>query len=181
MGKTQSATFSGYASWSPFTNTRLVANTWGGYSHFSDGQGLKNHGWNISVYAQLQQTIAKTWTASASVFKMTPGVNLQGKTMGYFSHTLSLQKSMLNDRLNITFTADNPFRKYYHIKSNSSGKNFATSSSIKFIPQSFSIGVSYRIGKLQSGVKKTERTITNDDVKSGGGGGGKLGGDNVGS
>ena len=181
MGKTQSATFSGYASWSPFTNTRLVANTWGGYSHFSDGQGLKNHGWNISVYAQLQQTIAKTWTASASVFKMTPGVNLQGKTMGYFSHTLSLQKSMLNDRLNITFTADNPFQKYYHIKSNSSGKNFATSSSIKFIPQSFSIGVSYRIGKLQSGVKKTERTITNDDVKSGGGGGGKLGGDNVGS
>lgn len=101
--------------------------------------------------------------------------------MGYFSHTLSLQKSMLNDRLNITFTADNPFRKYYHIKSNSSGKNFATSSSIKFIPQSFSIGVSYCIGKLQSGVKKTERTITNDDVKSGGGGGGKLGGDNVGS
>lgn len=179
MGKTQSATFNGYASWSPFTCTRLVVSTWGGYSHFSDGQGLKNHGWSMSVYAQLQQTIAKTWTASASVFKMTPGINLQGKTMGYFSHTLSLRKSMLNDRLNITFTADNPFQKYYHIKSNSSGKNFATSSSIKFIPQSFSIGVSYRIGKLQSGVKKTERTITNDDVKSGGGGSGKTGGDNV--
>lgn len=171
MGKTQLATFSGYLSWNPLKNTRFTMNLWGGYAHLSNGQDLKNHGWNVSIYGQLQQTIAKTWTAELSIFKMTPSIKLQGKSMSYFSHGISLKKSLLGDRLNITVAASNPFRKYIHIKESSNGRNFMTYSDLKAQQQSFAIGVSYRIGKLQDGVKKAKRTIQNDDVKSGGGNG----------
>ena len=135
----------------------------------SDGQSLKNHGWNMSVYANIQQTIAKTWTVSASVYKQTPQINLQGNTDEYFMHSFSVTKKMLKDRLSITLAADNPFQKYFTFRSDYSGSNFKTSPSVKFHHQRFAISASFRIGKLESGVKKVERSIVNDDEKKGGG------------
>ena len=169
IGKSQILNFTGYASWTPFTDTRITVNAWGGYSHLSDGQSLKNHGWNMSVYANIQQTIAKTWTVSASVYKQTPQINLQGKTDEYFMHSFSVTKKMLKDRLSITLSADNPFQKYFTFRSDYSGSNFKTSPSVKFHHQRFAISASFRIGKLESSVKKVERSIVNDDEKKGGG------------
>lgn len=168
IGKTKNVNFSGYVSWNPLTNTRLTMNTWGGYSHLSDGQTMKNHGWNMSVWANAQQTIAKTWIVSLSVYKQTPGVSLQGKDGGYFSHDIAVTKKMLNDRLNITAACGNPFKKSFKFKNNYSGQNFKSAGSFKFNQQYFAIAVSYRIGKLEGGVKKAERTIQNDDVMQGG-------------
>lgn len=168
MGVNKGMGFSGYVNWQPFANTRLTANLWGGYNHYSDGQTLKNHGWTASVYSQLEQTIAKTWTASASVYKSTPSVSLQGKNPGFFSYDLTLKKTLLDSRLDISLTASNPFRKRMHMKSSSYGDSFRTQSRIEFPAQRYTLSLSYRIGKLQSGVKKAERTIENDDVKKGG-------------
>ena len=176
IGKTRNVNFSGYASWNPLTNTRLTMNVWGGYSHLSDGQSLKNHGWNMSVWANAQQTIAKTWTVSVSIYKQTPGVSLQSNNGGYFSHDISITKKMLGDRLNITLASGNPFKKYFTYRQNVFGNNFKSSGTFKFEQRWVALAVSYRIGKLQSGVKKTSRTINNDDVMQGGksqGGSGK--------
>ena len=41
----------------------------------------------------------------------------------------------------------------------------------KNVAQRFSLTLSYRIGELKASVKKAERSISNDDVKSGGGSG----------
>jgi hypothetical protein len=37
------------------------------------------------------------------------------------------------------------------------------------VAQRFAVTVSYRIGELKASVRKAERSISNDDVKSGGG------------
>lgn len=169
MGRNQEAMFTGYLSLTPWQDTRLTVNTWGGYRHITDGGDIKNHGWNVSVYAQLQQTIDKTWTVSLSIFKMTPNIKLQGKDKGYFSHDINLKKSLLDDRLNITVSASNPFRKYFYFGDTNSGNNFSSISRMKYNQQRFAVSVSYRIGSLNDSVKKTKRTIENDDVKSGGG------------
>ncbi len=168
IGRTQNVNFNGYVSWNPLTNTRFTLSSWGGYAHITDGQDMENHGWNMSVWANLQQTIAKTWTLSLSAYKQTPHISLQGSNGAYFSHDISLTKKMLDDRLNITVACSNPFKKYYTFKGDYSGRNFSSSGTYKYYQQSFAISVSYRIGKLQSGVKRTERTIQNDDVMNGG-------------
>lgn len=168
MGKTQNINFSGYVNWNPLQNTRLTMNVWGGYTHLTDGQEQKNHGWNMSLWANVQQTIAKTWTLSASAYKQTPGVMLQGKTGAFFSYDFSASKSFLDKRLNVTFSCANPFKKYYKYKSKLAGTNFAYDVQYKFCMRYFTLGVSYRIGKLDAGVKKTQRTISNDDVMQGG-------------
>lgn len=169
IGKTQNVNFSGYVSWNPLTNTRFTANVWGGYSHLSDGQQMKNHGWNMSVWANVQQTIAKTWTLSLSAYKQTPGISLQGSNSGYFAHDISLTKKMLKDRLSITVACGNPFKKYFTFKNKYSGTNFKSTNTFKFVNRWWVVAVSYRIGKLQAGVKKTARTISNDDLMQGGG------------
>ena len=169
IGRTQNVNFNGYVSWNPLTDTRFTLSTWGGYAHMTDGQDMENHGWNMSVWANLQQTIAKTWTLSLSAYKQTPNISLQGSNGAYFSHDISLTKKMLDDRLNITVACSNPFKKYYTFKGDYSGRNFNSSGTYKYYQQSFAISVSYRIGKLQTGVKRTERTIQNDDVMTGGG------------
>ena len=38
----------------------------------------------------------------------------------------------------------------------------------RYVQQRFGFSVSFRIGELKASVRKAERTITNDDVKSGG-------------
>lgn len=174
IGKTQNWNMSGYVSWNPFKNTRFTMNVWGGYSHLSDGQSMKNHGWNVSVWSNIQQTIAKTWTVSVSAYKQTPGVMLQGSWSGYYSYDMSVTKKFLDDRLNITISAANPFKKYFTFRSNTEGENFSSKGNMKFCNQSFFIAASFRIGKLQTGVKKAERTIDNDDVMKGGNNGGSV-------
>ena len=76
----------------------------------------------------------------------------------------------------ITVACSNPFKKYYTFKGDYSGRNFNSSGTYKYYQQSFAISVSYRIGKLQTGVKRAERTIQNDDVMTGGGNTGSTGG-----
>ena len=39
----------------------------------------------------------------------------------------------------------------------------------KSVAQRFAVTVSFRIGELKASVRKAERSISNDDVKSGGG------------
>ena len=168
IGKRQGAYFSGYASWNILKNTRLMTNIWGGYTHLSDGQSMKNHGWNVSIYGNVQQTIAKTWNVSVSIYKQTPGVELQGRSMSYFDHSFTVSDKLLNDRLNISLSVGNPFNRYIKLRTNQRGLNFKTSSMIKFNQQWAALSVSYRIGKLTDSVKKAKRTIENDDVKDGG-------------
>lgn len=169
MGKTQNVNFSGYVNWNPLQNTRLTMNIWGGYTHLTDGQEQKNHGWNMSLWANVQQTIAKTWTLSLSAYKQTPGVMLQGKSGAFFSYDFSASKSFMDKKLNVTFACANPFNRYVKYKSKMAGANFAYNVQYKICTQYFLLGISYRIGKLDAGVKKTKRSIDNDDVKQGGG------------
>ncbi len=48
----------------------------------------------------------------------------------------------------------------------SQGTNFRYASNTNFVNGSVSIGISYRFGKLDTRVKKVERTIVNDDISS---------------
>ena len=53
-------------------------------------------------------------------------------------------------------------------KNTTSSTDFIQKSVSKYDNQRFGISISYRLGELKASVKKTARTINNDDVKSGG-------------
>lgn len=173
IGKTRSANMSAYANYNPFTSTRIYANLYGGWQYFSDGSDLSNHGWNMYAYGGAQQTLPKDWRISFNCWGQTPWISLQGKGSGFFGYGLNVTKQFLKQRLTLSAFANNFFKKYNVYENTVSSTGFSRKEWSKYNQQRFGISVSFRIGELKASVKKTERTISNDDVKSGGGSEGK--------
>ena len=171
IGRIQYAGLMAYANWTPITNTRITLNGSVGYSHMSDGQSLRNHGWTTNINASLQQTFAKTWIFSASYYVQTPQPTLQGKDARYQWYNFSLNKSFMDKRLTLSAYVTKPFgKRYFCYRSETVADNFRTAASTSWCQQYYGVSVSFRIGKLKASVKHTERTVENNDVKQGGGG-----------
>lgn len=172
IGHIQYAGLMAYANWTPITNTRITLNSSVGYSHMSDGQSLRNHGWCTNIDASLQQTFAKTWIFNASYYVQTPQPTLQGKDARYQWYNFSLSKSFMDKRLTLTAYIINPFgKRYFCYRSETVADNFRTTASSSWCQLYYGVSVRFRIGKLKASVKHTERTVENNDVKQGGGGG----------
>lgn len=172
IGHIQYAGLMAYANWTPITNTRITLNGSVGYSHMSDGQSLRNHGWCTNIDASLQQTFAKTWIFNASYYVQTPQPTLQGKDARYQWYNFSLSKSFMDKRLTLTAYIINPFgKRYFCYRSETVADNFRTTASSSWCQLYYGVSVSFRIGKLKASVKHTERTVENNDVKQGGRGG----------
>lgn len=172
IGHIQYAGLMAYANWTPITNTRITLNGSVGYSHMSDGQSLRNHGWCTNIDASLQQTFAKTWIFNASYYVQTPQPTLQGKDARYQWYNFSLSKSFMDKRLTLTAYIINPFgKRYFCYRSETVADNFRTTTSSSWCQLYYGVSVRFRIGKLKASVKHTERTVENNDVKQGGGGG----------
>ena len=172
IGHIQYTGLMAYANWTPITNTRITLNGSVGYSHMSDGQSLRNHGWCTNIDASLQQTFAKTWIFNASYYVQTPQPTLQGKDARYQWYNFSLSKSFMDKRLTLTAYIINPFgKRYFCYRSETVADNFRTTASSSWCQLYYGVSVRFRIGKLKASVKHTERTVENNDVKQGGGGG----------
>ena len=172
IGHIQYAGLMAYANWTPITNTRITLNGSVGYSHMSDGQSLRNHGWCTNIDASLQQAFAKTWIFNASYYVQTPQPTLQGKDARYQWYNFSLSKSFMDKRLTLTAYIINPFgKRYFCYRSETVADNFRTTASSSWCQLYYGVSVRFRIGKLKASVKHTERTVENNDVKQGGRGG----------
>lgn len=91
----------------------------------------------------------------------------------YF-YALTLRKSFLKqDRLNLRLSVNNPFgpNRGYSTNYTVNGDVKGWSRSVNTPRREFSISLSYRFGSLNAVVKKTAKTITNDDLSTGGGNG----------
>lgn len=169
IGKTRAANLSGYINYNPFTTTRIYVNLYGGWQYLSDGAALKNTGWSMFAYGGAQQTLPKDWRISLNVYGQTPWISLQGKGDATIGYSLNINKQLLNKRLTISAFASNFFKKYMVYENTTASTGFTQNSWSRFNQQRFGVSVSFRIGELKASVKKAERTINNDDVKSGGG------------
>ena len=173
IGKTRSVNLSGYANYNPFTSTRIYVNLYGGWQYLSDGGSMKNAGWNLFSFGGVQQTLPKDWRISLNMFYQTPWISLQSTGDNYLSYSVNVAKSFLKKRLTISVYATNPFNKYKESKYTMATAGFSQVSWNKYQQQSFGLNISFRMGELKASVKKTARTISNDDVKSGGSQGGE--------
>ena len=170
IGRSQGVNLNTYINWNATKNTRVYFNGRLSYTDMDDGGDLSNHGWSLFTYGGAQQTLPKSWRLSFNLYAMTPNINLQGRGSSYSSYSMSIQKSWLKNRLNLTLSATNFLKKYMRYNSTTEDTFFHANSWSKSVQQRFSLSISYRIGELKASVKKAERTISNDDVKGGGGG-----------
>lgn len=180
IGHTKRTRLSLWMNWNPGSKTRISVNASGMYSDYKSNEPelkVSNSGFNGNLFLNAQQTLP--WELRFSLYGggSTPNVSLQGKGSSYSYYGFSLSRSFLKEkRLTVSVNTSNLFHKYMKFKNETVTDTFRSWNEIKNQQRSFGLNISWRFGELKAQVKKTARSITNDDVKSGGnassGGGG---------
>ncbi len=180
IGKTQRARLSAWLNWNPGSKTRISLNAGGSYADFkSDSKELKarNHGFQGNFNLHAQHTLPWNLRFSCYAGGSTPYISLQGEGSSYTYYGFGLSRSFLKEgRLRVSVNTSNLFNNYKTYSSETLTDSFRSWSNSKSPERSYGINISWRFGELKAQVKKTARSINNDDVKAGGSGSGGGGG-----
>lgn len=179
-GRNKRFSLSLYCQWSITDKTQWMFNGAAYYNDFANpdalpGVTLKNHGWTGNFYTKLTQRLPWKLRGSVSLSYWSGWMNgVYGETRangaGAWDHTLWIERSFLReDRLTVMLQAWNPFGPYSWSNTMRSINNSMIGENVSKSPYncSFSVRVSYRFGSLNASVKKTSRTISNDDLVGG--------------
>lgn len=135
----------------------ITTSGWGGYAFFRVRQQLP---WEIALSGHIQ------------VYRSTPDLysidNTRITDQMYYG--LELQKAFLKEkRLNVSLNIQNPFGHSVRI-SYSNPRNTGYTGYNRYYSynnaNNFSVSISYRFGSLNASVKKTNKSIDNDDVEN---------------
>ena len=159
---------SAFVQWMPFTGTNVMLNGMLNYQYMKSKElNLKNDRLGASAFTNITQFLP--WKLQASFFfgMWNGGISdLYGHMGTAYFHGLSLQRSFLKeDRLTVQFMAENPFGHKYSEFNSYVDRGDVTSVNIDDqTSRGVAISLSYRFGSLRTSVKKTSKTIENDDL-----------------
>lgn len=176
IGKNQNVGFNFYGSWNPVPKFRISLNGNLNYMDLTSQSYGNNSGFNGSAFTSLQYTLPLDFRVSLHGGYYSPYIMLQGKGSAFYFTGLSLNKDFLKKKLSVSVSCQDPFWKTQKMESYTEGAGFYSESINYRTARSFRFSVSYRFGDLKSAIKKVQRGISNDDMKSGGGGGSSEGG-----
>lgn len=169
--------FNGFVQWSAGPKTRLLLNCGVEYQYASQG-GMSLAKWAPRGFMQVTQQLP--WKLSIELMGFYHGTQLNdvygystNSFMSGFHYNLTLRRSFLKqDRLNVSISTMNPIGPKPRFTSYVVNGDFTSVSNSRMnFTHAFSIDISYRFGSLNAQVKKTARSIDNDDLmgrKSGG-------------
>lgn len=170
VGKSQQTRLSLWMNWNPGSTTRISVNASGSYADYqSQALNASNNGFNGNLFANVQQTIP--WELRLSLYGggSTPNISLQGKGSSFYYYGINLSRSFLKEkRLNISLYASSFLQKYTSYNNETITDTFRSWSESHYPSRRYGISISWRFGELKTQVKKTQRSITNDDIKAGG-------------
>ncbi len=161
----RNARLSVFINWACTKTTSVTFSTEGGYQYYAVKQiNARNDGWDGNVMLNIKQSLPWKMKASCYCWIQSRQAGLQGTNKGYNYHSISISRSFLDeDRLNVTLSAQNmitPTFKWRETKETDQYKSYTEMRNNRFY---FRVNVSWRLGKLNTFVKKTKRTIDNDD------------------
>ncbi len=131
-----------------------------------DGVIAKNDG--LTGYGRINTgyKFEKGWKVNASFNYNAPNIQLQGQTSSYYFSSVSGSKEIIKDKLTVSAGVNNPFSKYRYYTNLTQGANFSQYYRAQNFNRAFNVSLNWRFGKLKDEIKKNQRSINNDDVKS---------------
>ncbi len=177
IGKRERAVLYANASWTPTTKLRITINGGMFYDDLKSQElGASNSGLNGEGFANIQLTLPYDFRINMMGAYITGFVMLQGKQSSQYRTNVSISKDFLKQKLTVSLTCSNPTSNSIKINYSRSDEYFAMNNKNNIKIREARLNISYRFGTMKESIKKVQRSITNDDVKSGGssesGGGG---------
>lgn len=148
-------------------NTTLSLNANAAYTDFKSPLALlHNYGFTGNGSAYVQQRLPWRLSLSATYAYSSRSLNIQGHTDGSSVFRLILMRSFLKeDRLTVTLYGNNIFTRELRIDNIAEMPDFTNRyTSVRRNFRNFGISASLRLGKLKERVKRTSKSIQNDDI-----------------
>lgn len=173
IGEAQRASMDIFASWTPIKDLRLMVNGSIGYTDIKSNNlyGDSNSGYSGNIFANASYSFLKSFRASVFSGYYKNPISLQGEMGSYSFLGLNLGKDFFDKKLSINIGVMSPFKKKLDITMKTRTRDFSQDYKMRINWQSASFRISYRFGNLKNQqIKKTQRSISNDDVMQGGSG-----------
>lgn len=183
IGRNQSISLDGYASWTPTPVVRMNLN---GSLSYTDIQstanvGVRNSGFSGRGFGGITFTLPQDVRLSANGGIFTSSIQLQTTQSAFYFYSFSAMKSFFNKKLDVSLNTTTPFHKYRDFKLTTRGEGFVQKMNFQNPMRTFRLSLTYRFGDLKSSVRRVQRTITNEDVLQGESGSQQGGGTGSGS
>ncbi len=172
-GRNKSFTTGLFVQWMAGKKTSVMFNGNASYNHYANPSlKITNGGWGGNAYCRISQKLP--WKLNATVGMSLWAGNINGLyginrpyKLSMLDYSISLQRSFLKeDRLTVRLSTWNPaYTSTGKIKSKNINVPYrSTTYSINEHPSTFAIALSYRFGSINAQVKKTAKSIQNDDL-----------------
>ena len=165
------------AGWTPNKVLRFNINGGLNYTDLKSAElDASNSGLTGNGFVSAQITLPKDFRINVNGMFYSGRIMLQGMQSAYYFTSIALNKDFLKKKLTVSLSCTNPQMKNMELEYSTSTDFFYNKYSMKMPIREGRINISYRFGSMKEAIKKVQRSITNDDVKSGGEGGESGGG-----
>ncbi|MFD0941525.1 TonB-dependent receptor domain-containing protein [Pedobacter boryungensis] len=132
-----------------------------------NGVELENKGLMRRAFTSLTYRPTKTWQTTASVNYNGPNLSIQGTSNSFVFYSFSVNKDFLDNKLSLSFAANNAFNKYRDNIRYITGTGFTQENFSQNYQRNFTTSINYRFGRLKDSIKKNKKGINNNDVSQG--------------
>ncbi len=167
-----------FLNWNISQHTALTVNGNGGYTKLKVNEtGDQNDGFSGMAFCNFRQDLWWKLKLNLSGGGGTSWVNLQGTGDNWYFYNITLSRSFLKeDRLTVTAKAGNFLPRHRNWEQTTMTPDYKMHVLTRIDQMEFGVSVSWRLGKLQTAVKKVAHGINNDDKASSGQQQGAMGG-----
>ena len=142
-----------------------IANFW--INGFADNRPVENNMFTYFFALNGSYQFNNGWQTGAEINAISKNpAGLQNIANGLFGSSLSVSKSLMNNKLSFSAYANNVFTKFRNNRTTSFGYNFRQTYQVSEYFRAYGFSISYKFGKLKEGLKRNRRTIRNDDVSN---------------
>ena len=155
--------------YSPSEKFSFALNGRGGYNHYRLPQEeISTEEFTFDQNLNMNIALWKAATVSLGEGYNSGSANLGRKSGDYFYSYATLSQKFFDKKLQISVSCYNPFTKYQTYSSTAQTPTYRSQSRSRNHSRQFSIGAYWRFGKQNVQVRKTRKSISNDDMMDGG-------------
>lgn len=157
-----------FLSWSASKTTRVILNGGGSYTHLESSQlNQSNSGWAGNGTLSVQQQLPKQWNAGLTVVGSSKTYTLQGWNTGANLAVLTISKSLLKDRLNISVMGLTGLSKggNLNIDQYSKGPDFESNLKVRVPLYRGALTIRYSFGNTAKQFQKRASKVTSDYIE----------------
>jgi len=171
IGKNQRFGANLYFRYLPTEKINIYFNGRGSYSKLetNNGYAISNEGFSYMGSLGARWTLWKDGSLNVNCGAYSASIMLQGKSSTFFYTSFGISQYLLKRKMMLSLNTSDPF--WYKKKYTSESKDitFSSHNVSTQLAQMIRFNITFNFGKMDLQVKKAQRGIQNDDVKSGAG------------